>query len=178
MSNIEIAVLGGGCFWCTEAVFKHLKGVLSVMPGYAGGDLENPTYRQVCTGKTGHAEVARIEFDPSQISYSDLLEVFFYTHDPTSLDRQGNDVGPQYHSIILHNNEQQKQVAEQILKELDASGAYQKAIVTELKALSAFYTAEDYHRDYYNNNQFQPYCMVVITPKLKKFKEKYQSLLK
>ena len=178
MSTSEFAVLGNGCFWCTEAVYQRLKGVLAVMPGYAGGELENPTYEQVCTGKTGHAEMARIEFDPSQISYQDLLQVFFFTHDPTSLDRQGNDVGPQYRSVILYASEQQKQQAEQTLQELDASGVFEKPIVTEIKPFTTFFAAEEYHRDYFTNHPMQPYCMAVISPKLKKFQEKYHSLLK
>jgi len=178
--NNEAAVLGGGCFWCTESIFKELKGVVSVMPGYAGGEKPNPTYEEVCGGDTGHAEVIRVEFDPSTISFSDILKVFFATHDPTTLNRQGNDVGTQYRSTILYADEKQKSEAEAVIKELKATGAYGgKEVVTELKPLETFWEAESYHRDYYAKNRGEnPYCQLVIDPKLKKFREKFHSLLK
>jgi peptide-methionine (S)-S-oxide reductase len=172
----EQAVFGGGCFWCTEAVFEQLRGVLSVMPGYAGGHVQNPTYEQVCSGNTGHAEVIRIEFDPAQVSYRDLLTVFFATHDPTTLNRQGHDVGTQYRSIILYANESQQRAAETFLDEV--SPQLQKPIVTELKPLEAFYEAERYHRQYYRANSDQPYCQVVIDPKVQHFRERFRKLLK
>ena len=182
--KIETAVFGGGCFWCTEALFADLKGVVSVMPGYAGGVKENPTYEDICSGNTGHAEVTRIEFDPAQISYKDLLTVFFATHDPTTLNRQGNDVGTQYRSIILYTTEDQKREAEQFIQELDADlekptlRQAQGKIVTEVKLLEKFYEAEAYHREYYKKNAANPYCQVVISPKLAKLKEKFHELLK
>lgn len=178
MGNTQIAVFGGGCFWCTEAVFDRLRGVLSVMPGYAGGAGKNPTYEQVCAGATGHAEVVRIEFDPSAITYKDLLTVFFATHDPTTLNRQGNDVGTQYRSVILSASEEQRREAERFIKELDGSPGYGKPIVTEVKPLGEFYEAEDYHRRYYENNPYQPYCQVIITPKLRKLHKQFAALLK
>ena len=174
----EIAVFGAGCFWCTEAVFEQLRGVIAVSPGYAGGNVPNPSYGQVCTGRTGHAEVARIEFDPSQISYADLLTVFFSTHDPTTLNRQGADVGTEYRSIILYNSEAQKRAAEGCIEELTGAKAFDAPIVTEVKPLETFYPAEDYHREYYRNNSFAPYCQVVIRPKLSKFHKKFSELLK
>ena len=177
-ATVQTAVFGGGCFWCTEAVLERLRGVRSVMPGYAGGHVENPTYRAVCGGVTGHAEVVRVEFDPAQISYRDLLSVFFGTHDPTTPNRQGSDVGTQYRSIILYANEDQKKEAEALIREVNQSGAFQKSIVTEVKPLDAFYEAEDYHREYYRNNPDQPYCMFVINPKLEKVIQHYRSLLK
>lgn len=176
-NNLQTAVFGGGCFWCTEAVFQKLRGVKSVEPGYAGGSVENPTYEQVSSGSSGHAEVIRFEFDPEQISYRDLLEVFFATHDPTTLNQQGNDVGIQYRSAIFYNNENQKQQAEGIIKELEEAKAYQNPIVTTLEPLTKFYEAEEYHKNYYERNQGQPYCQVVINPKIKKFKEKFASLI-
>lgn len=172
---MKIAVFGGGCFWCTEAIFQELKGVTSVMPGYAGGEIPNPTYEQVCGGKTGHAEVTKIEFDPSQISYQDLLKVFFYVHDPTTLNRQGSDVGPQYRSIILYADEEQKNEASKIFDELKKDG---QNIVTELKPLDEFYPAEEYHKNFYRNNPDKPYCQVIIDPKIKKFEEHFKQLLK
>ena len=171
----ETAIFGGGCFWCTEAIFESLKGVLSVMPGYAAGETKNPTYEEVCSGGTGHAEVTKIEFDPSQISYDDLLTVFFASHDPTTLNRQGNDVGTQYRSIILYASEAQKQSAELFIKKLNESGP---KVVTEVKALESFYEAEEYHQQYYRNNARQPYCQVVINPKLEKLKKRFHELLK
>ncbi len=173
----QTAVFAGGCFWCTEAVFLKLRGVSSVVPGYAGGHVENPTYEQVSGGNTGHAEAIKFTFDPEQISYRDLLEVFFATHDPTTLNRQGNDVGPQYRSAIFYANDEQKQLAENIVKELQEAKAYLNPIVTTIEPLGEFYEAEDYHKNYFERNQGQPYCQVVIAPKLKKFKEKFTSLI-
>lgn len=231
-SQKNSAVFGGGCFWCTEAIYEGLQGVISVMPGYAGGHKENPSYEEVCSGKTGHAEVIRIEYDSALISYKDLLTVFFATHDPTTLNRQGNDVGTQYRSIILYNSEEQKQEAEAFIKEINDSNATTSkeqpaadvaqsaldveqhaldvaqsasdlrqpltkvaktsqdmsrhaparvggaTIITEVKPLEKFYEAEGYHQKYYQRNSWQPYCQVVIHPKLQKLKEKFQSLLK
>ncbi len=174
--GIQIAVFGGGCFWCTEAVFQMLKGVISVAPGYAGGTTPNPTYEQVCTGKTGHAEVIRIEYDPSQITYSELLTVFFATHDPTALNRQGNDVGTQYRSAIFYTNEDQKADAERFIESLKEEPG--DPVVTEVAPLDVFYEAEDYHRNYYRENAGNPYCQVVISPKVQKVKEKFSALLK
>jgi peptide-methionine (S)-S-oxide reductase len=171
---MEIAVFGGGCFWCTEAVFKELKGVVSVMPGYSGGAKENPTYEDVCSGMTGHAEVTKITYNPKLITYNDLLTVFFATHDPTTLNRQGNDVGTQYRSVIFYTGEAQKREAEEFIKELKDSGL---GVVTEVKPLEKFYEAEDYHRDYYARNSSAPYCQVIINPKLKKVQEKFAELL-
>lgn len=174
----EVAILGGGCFWCTEAVFKMLKGVLSVTPGYAGGSTDDPTYMRVSKGDTGHAEAIKIEYDPDLISFETLLTVFFATHDPTTLNRQGNDVGTEYRSIILYTSPEQKRVAEKFITELNASIAEGKPIVTEVKPLGKFYEAEQYHRDYYAKNQDQPYCQIVINPKLEKVKAKFAKLLR
>jgi len=175
----EIAVFGGGCFWCTEAVFGELKGVISVTPGYAGGNAptgaQKPTYEEVCSGKTGHAEVTKIEYDPEKISYADLLTVFFATHDPTTPNRQGNDVGTQYRSIILYTTDKQKSKAEKFIEKLNESG---EKVVTEIKPLEKFYEAENYHKKYYENNSSASYCQVVISPKLEKLKEKFNELLK
>jgi peptide-methionine (S)-S-oxide reductase len=174
----EVAVFGGGCFWCTEAVFGELRGVASVMPGYAGGSIKNPTYEQVCSGTTGHAEVIRIEFDPRQITFRELLTVFFATHDPTTLNRQGNDAGPQYRSIILYASDAQKQEAEKFINELNDSSVYGKPIVTEVKPLGEFYEAEEYHRKYYENQPYQPYCQIIISPKMQKLYKQFTDLLK
>ena len=174
----EVAIFGGGCFWCTEAVFDELRGVISVMPGYAGGSVKNPTYEAVCGGLTGHAEVIWIEFDPSQIDYKDLLTVFFATHDPTTLNRQGNDVGTQYRSIILYASEEQKREAERFIKEINDSSPRGKPVVTEVKPQGEFYEAEEYHRKYYENNSYQPYCWAIITPKLQKVHKQFTELLK
>lgn len=170
----EVAVFGGGCFWCTEAVFQGLSGVVSVMPGYAGGHAEHPTYEQVCLGTTGHAEVIKVEFDPSQISYRDLLTVFFASHDPTTLNRQGNDVGSQYRSIILTTTGEQRSKAEQFISELTASGT---PAVTELKPLQEFTEAEEEHRQYYLKNPQRAYCQLVIHPKLEELQKRYARLL-
>jgi peptide-methionine (S)-S-oxide reductase len=172
--NTETAIFGGGCFWCTEAVFDELRGVVSVMPGYAGGKTKNPTYEEVCGGMTGHAEVIRIEFDPSQIGYRDLLTVFFATHDPTTLNRQGNDVGTQYRSIVLVANDEQRREAERFITELKASAP----VVTEVAPLGDFYAAEDYHQKYFAKNPYQSYCQFTIPPKLKKLHKQFAELLK
>ena len=172
------AVFGGGCFWCTEAVFLMLRGVKSVEPGYAGGTVPNPTYDQVCGGGTGHAEAVRIEYDPAEVAFEDLLTVFFATHDATTLNRQGNDVGTQYRSIVLYADDEQKQATESYIAELEKSSDVGDPIVTEIKPLEIFYPAENYHRDYYARNKEQPYCQAIISPKLKKAKEKFAELLK
>lgn len=174
----EIAIFGGGCFWCTEAIFRMLRGVISVTPGYAGGTLPNPTYEQVYSGETGHAEVIKIEYDPLQISYNDLLTVFFATHDPTTPNRQGNDIGTQYRSIILYTNEEQKSVAQQFIQHINASSPNGQPIVTEVKPFDRFYEAEDYHKNYYAQNTAQPYCKIIINPKLEKVQKKFAALLK
>ncbi|QYJ15897.1 Peptide methionine sulfoxide reductase MsrA 2 [Rubrobacter xylanophilus DSM 9941] len=176
--RLETATLGGGCFWCVEAVFDELRGVERVEPGYSGGHVENPTYEQVCTGRTGHAEVVRVWFDPRQISYRELLEVFFAVHDPTTKDRQGPDVGPQYRSVIFYHDEEQRRTAEEVISELEARGVWERPIVTEVAPLTAFYPAEDYHRDYFRRNPGQPYCQVVIAPKVAKFRKEYLQRLK
>jgi len=173
----EIIILGGGCFWCTEAVFKMLKGIISVEPGYAGGHTKNPTYEEVCGGKTGHAEAIKIEYDPQVISLETLLTVFFATHDPTTLNRQGDDVGEQYRSTILYSTDEQKKISENFIKELDSSSSEGKPVVTEVKMLKKFYPAEDYHKNYYENHKSQSYCQVIINPKLKKVQEKFADLL-
>jgi peptide-methionine (S)-S-oxide reductase len=176
--NTEAAVFGGGCFWCTEAVFDELRGVVSAMPGYAGGSTKNPTYEEVCGGATGHAEVIRIEFEPSQISFKDLLTVFFATHDPTTLNRQGNDVGTQYRSTILYANDEQKRQAEEFIKELNETKAFGKPVVTTVEPLGDFYDAEDYHQKYFAKNPYQPYCQFTIPPKLQKLHKQFTELLK
>ncbi len=177
MPNLEKAVFAGGCFWCTEAVFQKLRGVKSVSPGYAGGQVDRPTYEQVSMGNTGHAEAVQFEYDPEQISYENLLEVFFATHDPTQLNRQGNDVGPQYRSAIFYANDEQKHQAEEFIKQLETDHVFEAPIVTTLEPLRQFYEAEDYHKNYYQRNQGQPYCQVIINPKLKKLKSKFASLI-
>ena len=177
MAQTEIAVFGGGCFWCTEAVFELVKGVVKVSPGYAGGTVSNPTYRQVCTGTTGHAEVVRVEYDPQAVTFRDLLQVFFATHDPTTLNRQGADVGTAYRSIILCTLPSQKADAEAFIRELQGSFPG-RPIVTEVEPLEAFYEAEDYHREYFRKNPLAPYCQIVIDPKLAKFRHHLASMLK
>ncbi len=174
-SKTQIAVFGGGCFWCTEALFKRVRGVISVTPGYSGGTVPNPTYAQVSTGATGHAEAARIEFDPAIIKYEELLTVFFATHDPASLNRQGNDVGTQYRSIVFYADQNQKEAAEKMIRELLSESA--KPIVTELAPLGAFYAAENYHRDYYETHRDAPYCRLVIEPKLARLARDFRRLL-
>lgn len=177
INNQQIAVFGGGCFWCTEAIFKRIRGVKSVLPGYAGGHTENPTYYQVAGQNTGHAEVVQFTYDPEQITYRDLLEVFFATHDPTTLNQQGNDKGPEYRSIILYSTDQQRQEAENIIKELVESKTYENPIVTTVEPLGKFYEAEADHKNFYENNPNSPYCQIIINPKIKKFKEKFASLI-
>lgn len=176
--QLEIATFGNGCFWCTEAIFQQLDGVESVLPGYTGGDSKNPSYKEICTGTTGHAEVIQIAFDPKIISYRELLDVFFYTHDPTTLNRQGNDVGTQYRSAIFYLNSAQKEEAVKMIDQLTVEKVYDNPIVTEVTALDVFYEAEDYHVNYYNNNKNQGYCRAVINPKLDKFMKKYGSKTK
>jgi peptide-methionine (S)-S-oxide reductase len=167
-NTLEKATFGGGCFWCLEAVFERIDGVKSVTSGYAGGTVANPTYKQVCTGTTGHAEVVQIEFDPKVVTYEQLVEAFWECHDPTTLNRQGGDVGTQYRSVIFYHDDKQKELAEKSKAAVAASGTYSSPIVTEISPLTAFYKAEDYHQQYYDNNQYAPYCMFVIKPKLKK----------
>jgi len=178
MPNLETAVFGGGCFWCLEAVFQRLPGVKSVESGYAGGGVENPTYKKVCGGNTGHAEVVRVSFDPSQISYRDLLDVFFAIHDPTTLNRQGNDVGTQYRSVIFYNSAEQRREAEQAIAALTAAKEFSAPIVTTVEPLATFYVAEDYHQNYFNENSNQPYCRFIIAPKLEKFRKAFAEKLK
>ena len=168
--NKEIAVFGGGCFWCTEAVFKMLKGVTTILPGYSGGSIENPTYEQVSSGNTGHAEVIYIEFDPTLVKYETLLTVFFGSHDPTTLNRQGNDVGTQYRSAVFYTTPEQKEIVEKIVKGIEGA-------VTEIVPLDKFYKAESYHEDYYARNKDAPYCQVIINPKLEKVQRKFADLL-
>ncbi len=177
-TNKEVATLGGGCFWCLEAVYDQLKGVLSVESGYSGGSVPNPSYRLVCTGTTGHAEVTQVTFDPEVISYRELLQVFFTIHDPTTLNRQGADVGTQYRSVIFYHSEEQKQIAEQVIADLTEQGVWSSPIVTQVEPFEKFYVAEDYHQEYFANNPGQPYCQVVIAPKVAKFRQKYLERLK
>lgn len=174
----EVATLGGGCFWCLEAVFDELQGVEDVVSGYSGGHVPNPSYEAVCTGRTGHAEVVQITFDPDVISYRDLLRVFFSIHDPTTRNRQGADVGPQYRSVIFYHSPEQKAVAEEVIAELDAAGIWGRPIVTEVVPFQAFYPAEDYHQEYYRRNPYQGYCQVVIAPKVAKFRKEFMDRLK
>lgn len=177
-TSMEIATFGTGCFWCTEAIFEQLKGVNKVESGYSGGKIANPTYKEVCSGLTGHAECVKITYDPKLITYAELLEVFWQTHDPTTLNRQGNDVGTQYRSVIFYHNENQKQLAEKYKKELDASGAFSDPIVTEISPAAPFYVAENYHQNYFSLNGNQPYCTFVIKPKVDKFKKVFAGKLK
>lgn len=177
LKDVETAVLGGGCFWCIEAIFENLKGVEKVESGYAGGHAENPTYQQVCTGNTGHAEVVRIVFNPGIISYEDILRIFFDVHDPTTLNRQGADVGTQYRSIILTLNENQKQMAEKVIQEIENEKIWENPIVTEVVPFTTFHMAEDYHQEYYENNPNQSYCRLVISPKVGKFRKAYKEKL-
>lgn len=174
----EVATLGAGCFWCVEAIFQQLEGVIKVESGYSGGDVKNPTYKQVCTGETGHAEVIQVTYDTTKINFEGLLEVFFKTHDPTTLNRQGADEGTQYRSSIFYHNEQQKETAERIIKAVDASGAYNSKIVTTLEPYHVFYVAEDYHQNYFNENGEQPYCQLVVKPKVDKFQKVFKDKLK
>lgn len=174
----EKATLGAGCFWCVEAVFTELNGVVSVEPGYAGGNVVNPSYKEVCTGETGHAEVAKIVFDPTIISFKELLEIFWKTHDPTTLNRQGNDIGTQYRSVIFYDNETQSEIATHYKEELDRSGAWPNPIVTEISELTNFYPAEDYHKNYFAEHGDEMYCKFVIQPKVEKFKKAFSTKLK
>ena len=174
----EIATLAGGCFWCMEAVYKEVKGVQRVISGYTGGKKENPTYEQVCNDNTGHAEAVDITFSPDVISYHEILEIFFTVHDPTTINRQGNDTGTQYRSAVFFHNEAQKMIAEQVIKEINAAHIWNSPIVTELKPYGKFFSAEDYHRDYFERNPQQSYCQVIIAPKVAKFRKKWESKLK
>jgi len=176
--NLQVATLAGGCFWCLEAVFDDLKGVESVESGYSGGQVSSPSYEQVCGGNTGHAEAVRVTFDPAVISYKDLLKVFFSIHDPTTLNRQGADVGPQYRSTIFYHDEEQKATAQQVISEFTEDGLWADPIVTELVAFDTFYMAEDYHQEYFKKNPFQGYCRAVIAPKVAKFRQKFVDQLK
>lgn len=177
MESMDTATFGAGCFWCVEAIFQDLIGVESVRSGYSGGKINNPTYREVSSGKTGHAEVIQIVYDPEKISYDELLEVFWRTHDPTTLNKQGADVGTQYRSVIFYHSEEQKQKAETYKKELNESGAFDKPVVTEISAYRIFFLAEDYHQNYYKENKEAPYCTYVIQPKLDKFKKVFEKKL-
>jgi peptide-methionine (S)-S-oxide reductase len=174
----EIATFGGGCFWCVEAVFEEVEGVSGAVSGYEGGTVENPTYEQVCEKTTGHVEVCQIKFDPTKVSYEKLLEIFFRTHDPTTKDKQGNDVGPQYRSVIFTHSDAQKESAEKVKKALDASGAFGKPIVTEIHPTKKFWKAEEVHQDYFKRNPNQGYCRFVIAPKMDKFKKAFEEILK
>ncbi|QDU73322.1 Peptide methionine sulfoxide reductase MsrA 2 [Bremerella volcania] len=178
MADLLTATFGGGCFWCTEAVFLELRGVKSVESGYAGGHVANPTYEQVCTKTTGHAEVIQITYDPEVVSYEDLLEIFFQTHDPTTKDRQGNDVGPQYRSAVFYHSDEQKQTAEAFIAKLNESGAFPAKIVTEVTEINNYYPAENYHQDYLANNPSNPYCAMVVRPKVDKFRKQFAGKLK
>ncbi len=180
MENIklEIATLAGGCFWCTEAIFKRLKGVKSVLPGYTGGEIKNPSYDQVCSGSTGHAEAIQIEFDPNIISFDKILDIFWHTHNPTTLNQQGNDIGTQYRSAIFYHNEKQKEIAEKSKKELSSSKIYENSIVTEIVPFKKFYIAEDYHKNYFDRNKNAPYCNFVIDPKIQKLLKNYSQDIK
>lgn len=178
MADLQTATFGGGCFWCTEAVFLELRGVKHVESGYAGGHVANPTYEQVCTKTTGHVEVIQIDYDPDAVSYEDLLEIFFQTHDPTTKDRQGADVGPQYRSAVFYHNDQQKQVAEAFIAKLNESGAFPGKIVTEVTEINNYYPAENYHQDYLANNPNNGYCMMVVRPKVDKFRQQFADKLK
>ncbi|MBK8465509.1 MAG: peptide-methionine (S)-S-oxide reductase MsrA [Chloracidobacterium sp.] len=177
-ANLETATLAAGCFWCVEAVFDDLKGVEDVVSGYSGGHTENPTYQQVCSETTGHAEVVQIKFDPSELSFADLLRVFFTVHDPTQLNRQGNDIGTSYRSAIFYHSEEQKRTAEEVIAEITAEDIYDKPIVTEVTAFGKFWPGEDYHQEYFANNPAQPYCAAVVAPKVAKFRQKFAARLK
>ncbi len=177
-TNFEVATMGGGCFWCLEAVYDQMRGVSNVVSGYTGGHVPNPTYKAICTGTTGHAEVVQVTFDRSVVNFKEILQVFFTIHDPTTLNRQGNDVGPQYRSAIFYHSEEQKRIAQEVIGEFEAEGVWDNPIVTEVSPLEVFYEAEDYHQEYYENNSYQPYCMFVVAPKVKKFREKFVEHLK
>lgn len=177
-SKLDSAIFGAGCFWCVEAVFQRLKGVERVISGYSGGSVKNPTYKQVCEGNTGHAEVCKIYYDPTVLTYTELLEVFWKTHDPTTLNRQGNDVGPQYRSVIFYNNDEQKELAQHYKNKLDSSGIFSDRIVTEISPAGEFFVAEDYHQNYFDENGNQPYCSFVIKPKIEKFNKIFKDKIK
>lgn len=177
-NSLDTATLAGGCFWCTEAIFKRLNGVNEVRPGYSGGKVENPTYEQVCSGSTGHAETIQIKFDPKIISYLKLLEVFFKLHDPTTLNQQGADYGPQYRSAIFYHDENQKQIAEKVRSDIEKSAMFKNKVVTEIIPFKNFYEAENYHKNYYDSNRSQPYCQLVIDPKIQKLLQVYKSAVK
>lgn len=176
--NLELATFGAGCFWCVEAIFQRIDGVEKVVSGYSGGQVKNPTYKEVCQGTTGHAEVCQLSYDPAVVSFDELLEVFWQTHDPTTLNRQGNDVGTQYRSSIFYHNEQQKELAEEYKAKLDESGAFNGPIVTEIVVYNSMYVAEDYHQNYFNENGSQPYCSFVIQPKVDKLEKVFKDKLK
>jgi peptide-methionine (S)-S-oxide reductase len=178
LAGYEVATLAGGCFWCLEAVYEQLDGVIKVESGYSGGKVPNPSYHRVSSGTTGHAEVVQLIFDPAVITFKDLLEVFFTIHDPTTLNRQGADVGSQYRSAIFYHDERQKEIAEQVIRDVEAAGIWDNHLVTEVTPFTAFYKAEGYHQEYYRNNPYQPYCQVVIAPKVAKFRQKYLDRLK
>src|SRR5215212_948327 len=177
-SRTEVATLGGGCFWCLEAVYDELRGVEEVESGYSGGPVPDPSYRQVCTGTTGHAEVVQVTFDPEIVSFREILEVFFTIHDPTTLNRQGADVGPQYRSAIFYHDEEQRRVAEEVISGLEAEGIFNAPIITEVTPFDTFYVAEDYHQEYFSRNGYQPYCQIMIAPKVAKFRKQYLERLK
>lgn len=177
-TKLEQATFGAGCFWCVEAIYENLEGVFNVESGYSGGHVDNPSYQQVTSGRSGHAEVIRLDFDPLIITYEQLLEVFWHTHDPTTKDRQGNDIGPQYRSVIYFHNDEQKSIASESKKRTDASGLWSRSIVTEISPLINYYTAESYHQDYFENNPNAGYCSIVIAPKVAKFKREFSHLLK
>lgn len=177
-NNLETTTLGAGCFWCVEAVFDDLRGVESVESGYAGGRTDKPTYREVCSGQTGHAEVVQIKFDSQEVSFADILRVFFTVHDPTTLNRQGGDVGTQYRSAIFYHSPEQKQIAEEVIREITDEKLYDSPIVTEIVEYSNYFPAEDYHQEYFANNATQPYCAAVVAPKVKKFRQKFTDRLK
>jgi peptide-methionine (S)-S-oxide reductase len=176
--NLSLATFGSGCFWCTEAVFLNVDGVVKVASGYSGGKVKNPSYKEICSGLTGHAEVIQLTYDPAKVSYDALLEIFWGTHDPTTLNKQGADEGTQYRSVVFYHNEEQKLLAEEYKKKLDESGAFNDPIVTEISPITTFYVAEDYHQNYYNLNGTAPYCKFVIQPKLEKFKKVFKDKLK
>jgi peptide-methionine (S)-S-oxide reductase len=176
--NLELATFGAGCFWCVEAIFQRVEGVEKVVSGYSGGNVKNPSYKEVCTGTTGHAEVCQLSYDPSTVSYEELLEIFWQTHDPTTLNRQGNDVGTQYRSVVFYHNEMQKQLAEKYKKKLDEADIFDDPIVTEISPYETLFVAENYHQNYFNENGSQPYCTFVIQPKVEKFKKVFKDKLK
>ena len=178
MENHEFATFGGGCFWCTEAIFSELEGVINVESGYSGGESNNPTYKDICTGTTGHAEVIHITFNPEKVQFSELLDVFFATHNPTTLNRQGADVGTQYRSVVFYHNDNQKVATEKFIQALEKESVFDDKIVTEITKFDQFYKAEEYHQDYFNNNKSQGYCNAVINPKLQKFRKQFKDKLK